>query len=43
MGFTADEQPVIGEVPSQEGLWICAGFNGHGLWNTLKQKILADR
>lgn len=30
MGYTVDKQPVIGEAPGQEGLWICAGFNGHG-------------
>lgn len=30
MGYTVDSQPIIGEAPGQEGLWICAGFNGHG-------------
>jgi glycine/D-amino acid oxidase-like deaminating enzyme len=30
MGYTLDEQPIIGEAPDQEGLWICAGFHGHG-------------
>ena len=30
MGYTPDKQPLIGEAPDQEGLWICAGFNGHG-------------
>lgn len=30
MGYTVDKQPVVGEAPGQEGLWICAGFNGHG-------------
>lgn len=30
MGYTKDRQPIIGEAPGQEGLWICAGFHGHG-------------
>jgi hypothetical protein len=30
MGYTADKQPIVGEAPGQKGLWICAGFNGHG-------------
>jgi hypothetical protein len=29
-GYTLDEQPIVGEAPSQKGLWICAGFHGHG-------------
>ncbi len=30
MGYTLDRQPIVGEAPGQKGLWICAGFNGHG-------------
>ena len=30
MGYTADMHPLVGEAPGQEGLWICAGFHGHG-------------
>lgn len=30
MGYTKDRQPVIGEAPGQKGLYICAGFDGHG-------------
>jgi hypothetical protein len=30
MGYTLDEQPMIGEAPGQQGLWICSGFHGHG-------------
>ena len=30
MGYTVDAQPVVGEAPGEKGLWICAGFNGHG-------------
>ncbi|KAI1872387.1 uncharacterized protein JN550_004106 [Neoarthrinium moseri] len=31
MGYTEDGEPHIGKVPSKEGLYICAGFNGHGM------------
>jgi len=27
---TPDHQPVIGQVPGCEGLWLAAGFSGHG-------------
>ncbi|KAF2866432.1 FAD dependent oxidoreductase [Massariosphaeria phaeospora] len=30
MGATADGRPFVGEMPSQKGIWISAGFNGHG-------------
>lgn len=30
MGYTADKVPLVGEAPGQKGLWICAGFHGHG-------------
>jgi glycine/D-amino acid oxidase-like deaminating enzyme len=30
MGYTVDKQPIVGEAPGEKGLWICAGFNGHG-------------
>ena len=30
MGMTRDELPLVGEVEGQEGLFVCAGFNGHG-------------
>lgn len=30
MGYSADKHPYVGEAPGQEGLWICAGFHGHG-------------
>ncbi|KAF4630574.1 hypothetical protein G7Y89_g7563 [Cudoniella acicularis] len=34
-GYTVDRQPVIGEAPLGDGggLWICAGFHGHGLFS----------
>jgi sarcosine oxidase subunit beta len=28
---TPDDQPVIGAVPGCDGLYVCAGFSGHGL------------
>ena len=31
MGYTVDSQPVVGQAPGQEGLWLCVGFNGHGM------------
>jgi glycine/D-amino acid oxidase-like deaminating enzyme len=42
MGYTVDKQPVVGEASSQEGLWICAGFNGHGESRHLRTKETAD-
>ena len=30
MGITGDGLPYVGAVPDEEGLWISAGFNGHG-------------
>ncbi|KAL1597797.1 hypothetical protein SLS60_008284 [Paraconiothyrium brasiliense] len=36
MGATADGRPFVGEVPGQKGVWISAGFNGHGMVLCLK-------
>ncbi|USP76171.1 uncharacterized protein yc1106_03445 [Curvularia clavata] len=36
MGATADGQPFVGEVPGEKGLWVSAGFNGHGMVLCLK-------
>ena len=30
MGITGDGLPYVGPVPAEQGLWISAGFNGHG-------------
>jgi len=30
IGYTADHFPMVGEAKGEKGLWICAGFNGHG-------------
>ncbi len=31
MGYTLGRQPLVGCAPGQDGLWICAEFNGHGM------------
>ena len=28
---TPDDQPILGALPDVEGLYVCAGFSGHGL------------
>jgi sarcosine oxidase, subunit beta len=28
--ITPDHQPAIGQVPGHDGLWVAAGFSGHG-------------
>jgi sarcosine oxidase subunit beta len=28
---TPDDSPILGPVPSVDGLYVCAGFSGHGL------------
>jgi hypothetical protein len=37
MGFSRDGRPWVGEVPEEmgggKGLWMCAGFTGHGMPN----------
>ena len=49
MGYSRDEKPWVGEVTENldlgggKGLWICAGFSGHGMPNTcLSGKAAAD-
>jgi glycine/D-amino acid oxidase-like deaminating enzyme len=32
MGFSSDGQPHVGEVPGEEGLYISASFQGHGMF-----------
>ena len=36
MGATADGRPFVGQVPGKKGMWISAGFNGHGMVLCLK-------
>ena len=31
MGFSPDGHPFVGEMEEGEGLWVCAGFQGHGM------------
>ena len=31
MGYTTDLMPHIGPIPGKPNLYICAGFNGHGM------------
>ena len=31
MGFTQDELPVVGPVAGQPGVFVCAGYSGHGM------------
>ncbi|KAI0169635.1 FAD dependent oxidoreductase [Hypoxylon sp. FL1284] len=33
--YSADEAPHVGAVPDKPGLYICAGFHGHGMPNVL--------
>jgi sarcosine oxidase subunit beta len=28
---TPDDQPILGAMPAVDGLYVCAGFSGHGL------------
>ncbi|KAH9882218.1 hypothetical protein J1614_001390 [Plenodomus biglobosus] len=36
MGATLDGRPFVGEVPGKKGMWVSAGFNGHGMVLCLK-------
>lgn len=31
MGFSPDGFPMVGQVPGEPGLWIAAGYSGHGV------------
>lgn len=31
MGYSADGYPLVGQFPGEEGLWISASFQGHGM------------
>ncbi|KAH9833162.1 FAD dependent oxidoreductase [Rhodofomes roseus] len=33
MGYSRDNMPWIGEVPDTKGVWLAAGFTGHGMPN----------
>ncbi|KAF2492465.1 FAD dependent oxidoreductase-like protein [Lophium mytilinum] len=36
MGATTDGVPFVGEMPGKKGMWVSAGFNGHGMVLCLK-------
>jgi sarcosine oxidase, subunit beta len=46
---TPDDQPILGALPEVEGLYVCAGFSGHGLMHgpaaglLLSEEILDGR
>lgn len=43
MGYSRDERPYIGPLPGHEGLFLAAGFTGHGMPNTwLCGRAVAD-
>jgi sarcosine oxidase subunit beta len=40
---TPDHQPVVGSVPERDGVWVAAGFSGHGfMMAPAVGRILAD-
>ncbi len=40
---TPDWHPLVGAVPGAEGLWLCAGWSGHGLKSTpAAGRVMAD-
>jgi len=43
MGFSRDEVPWVGPVPGKEGVFVAAGYTGHGMPNTwLSGKAVAE-
>lgn len=43
MGYSRDDHPWVGKVPGKDGLWLCAGYTGHGMPNgTLCGKAIVD-
>ncbi|KAL1604907.1 hypothetical protein SLS60_004448 [Paraconiothyrium brasiliense] len=43
MGYSRDDHPWVGKVPGKEGLWLSAGYTGHGMPNgTLCGKAVVD-
>jgi glycine/D-amino acid oxidase-like deaminating enzyme len=33
MGYSRDNAPWVGAIPDTKGLWLCAGYTGHGMPN----------
>ncbi|KAF1970690.1 FAD dependent oxidoreductase [Bimuria novae-zelandiae CBS 107.79] len=43
MGFSRDDHPWVGQLPGIKGLWLSAGYTGHGMPNaTLCGKAVVD-
>ena len=42
MGMTRDGLPLVGEVEGQDGLFVCAGFGGHGMYRCLVPDDVED-
>jgi glycine/D-amino acid oxidase-like deaminating enzyme len=43
MGYSRDDHPWVGQVPDRKGVWLCAGYTGHGMPNgTLCGKAVVD-
>jgi glycine/D-amino acid oxidase-like deaminating enzyme len=43
MGYSRDEVPWVGPVPGKEGVFVAAGYTGHGMPNTwLSGKAVAE-
>jgi glycine/D-amino acid oxidase-like deaminating enzyme len=43
MGYSRDNSPWVGAIPGMQGLWICAGYTGHGMPNaTLCAKAVVE-
>jgi sarcosine oxidase subunit beta len=46
---TPDDQPILGRLPDADGLFVCAGFSGHGLMHgpaaglLMTEEILSGR
>ncbi len=40
MAYTPDGLPLVGAVPGSDRLWVCAGWNGHGLALAPRSAIL---
>lgn len=43
MGFTPDHFPMVGSLPGREGLYIAAGFSGHGVSLALRSGMEVAR
>jgi sarcosine oxidase subunit beta len=42
-GLTQDLLPLVGAVPGREGLWVAAGYSGHGnVLGFLSGRLVAD-